>query len=156
MGWADLELIDKKRHIMNGIPTCSLIWRHPSCDFWNIVAKGKIDHSEQDWVFCVEIFIILLNLTLGCFFYLSSWLKLETVLLITENNNTFIYLLCAFCYKSLLFCFFYVSFMLLFLLIILLHKQLTLSLIRQFCSRQLWTYFVKKYKISSIEWITYD
>ena len=33
---------------------------------------------------------------------------------------------------------------------------LTLSLIQQFCSRRLWTYFVKKWKISIIEWITYD
>ena len=33
---------------------------------------------------------------------------------------------------------------------------LTLSLIRQFCSSPLWTYSVKKWKISIIEWITYD
>ena len=33
---------------------------------------------------------------------------------------------------------------------------LTLSLIQQFCSRQLWTYFVKKWKISIIKWKTYD
>ena len=33
---------------------------------------------------------------------------------------------------------------------------LTLSLIQQFCSRRLWTYFVKTWKISIIEWITYD
>ena len=32
-------------------------------------------------------------------------------------------------------------------------KRLTLSLIRQFCSRRLWIYFVKKWKISIIEWI---
>ena len=32
-------------------------------------------------------------------------------------------------------------------------KRLTPSLIRQFCSRRLWTYFVKKWKISIIEWI---
>ena len=30
-------------------------------------------------------------------------------------------------------------------------KWLTLSLIRQFCSRQLWTYFVKTWKISKVE-----
>ena len=35
-------------------------------------------------------------------------------------------------------------------------RCLTLSLIQQFCSRRLWTYFVKKWKISIIEWITYD
>ena len=34
--------------------------------------------------------------------------------------------------------------------------HLTLSLIRQFCNRRLWTYFVKKKKILLIEWITYD
>ena len=34
--------------------------------------------------------------------------------------------------------------------------MLTFSLIRQFCSRRLWTYFVKTYKISITEWITYD
>ena len=33
---------------------------------------------------------------------------------------------------------------------------LTLSLIRQFCSRWLWTCFVNKWKISIIEWLTYD
>ena len=33
---------------------------------------------------------------------------------------------------------------------------LTLSLIRQFCSRRLWTYFVKRWKISIMEWITYN
>ena len=33
---------------------------------------------------------------------------------------------------------------------------LTLSLKRQFCSRRLWTYFVKKWKTSIIEWISYD
>ena len=31
---------------------------------------------------------------------------------------------------------------------------LTLSLIRQYCSRRLWTYFIKTWKISLIEWIT--
>ena len=37
------------------------------------------------------------------------------------------------------------------------HKcAITLSFIRQSCSRQLWTYFVKKWKISIIEWISYD
>ena len=35
-------------------------------------------------------------------------------------------------------------------------KRLTISLIRQFCSRRLRTYFVKIQKISIIEWITYD
>ena len=34
--------------------------------------------------------------------------------------------------------------------------MLTLSLIQQFCSRRLRTYFVKKWKISIIKWITYD
>ena len=34
--------------------------------------------------------------------------------------------------------------------------SLTLSLIRQFCSRRLWKYFDNKWKISIIEWITYD
>ena len=33
---------------------------------------------------------------------------------------------------------------------------LTLFLIRQFCSRRLWTYFFKKWKFSIIKWITYD
>ena len=33
---------------------------------------------------------------------------------------------------------------------------LNLFPLRQFCSRRLWTYFVKKWKISIIEWITYD
>ena len=34
--------------------------------------------------------------------------------------------------------------------------ELTLSHIRQLCSRPIWTYFVKKWKISIIECITYD
>ena len=33
---------------------------------------------------------------------------------------------------------------------------LTQYLIWQFCSRRLWTYFVNNWKISIIEWITYD
>ena len=35
-------------------------------------------------------------------------------------------------------------------------KSSAADLLWQFCSRRLWTYFVNKWKISVIEWITYD